>query len=121
MSQRLMSTGYPTSAAGTSATLTTYFYRRQTEGVGLFTAGVPASLALVFPEGRTDITTAQAVVDAIVQHLLNDPTFTAWWSPLNTTPEAALRTALDGWRPTSFGTTSVSIWFDGQFGPVLVS
>lgn len=114
--------GWPASAAGVSATATFVFNLRANEGTGTFTGtGAPPALAIVVPQGRTGLITVSAMREAVVTHVLNQTSFMAWWNPGNTTPEAALRAAMAEWRPLSNTTPYVYVWFDGQFGSVLVS
>lgn len=123
MLQEQETRAWPTTAAGTSATLSAYFYSRQTEGTGLWGASnVPSTLAIVYPNGRTDLRSVAVLRDTIIQHAMNSSALSAWWSPRSTTIEAALRAALSSWVPRAFDASSgVQVFFDGQFGPVLVA
>jgi len=114
---------WPASTAGSSTTLTVYFQGRQTQGVGAFSStNMPATLVILFPLGRTDMLTMSSIRETIVTYLMNSNALVAWWSPENMTLEAAFRQAIASLSPTSKTASATAyVWFDGQFGPVLVS
>lgn len=116
------SRAFPAEGSGTSATLTVYIEGRQAQGTGSYSwVGMPPSLAIVFPNGRDDMKTHSVLREVIITHILNYPPLVAWWSPKNATPEAALRATLGSWIQVTPYSGGMFIWFDGQFGPVLVS
>lgn len=114
---------YPASVGGTLTNLTIYFSGRQTQGVGTFgQANMPATLVIAFPNGRSDLMRLSALREIIITHALNDPAFTSWWSPANQTLEAALRAVLGAVTlRTVTSHATIYLWWDGQFGPALVT
>lgn len=107
--------------AGTSsATLTWSFLSRQTQGAGTYAADakMPGSLAIIAPLGRSDHMTLSLMREIVVTHCLNHAPLAAWWSPENSTLEAALTAALAGWFPQTQGAAGGYVFFDGQFGSV---
>lgn len=104
-----------------AVTLNVTFRARATEGTGTFDPLAEIStLSIVFPQGRTDSVTHEAIREAIVAHCLNSDLLT-WWNPESGTPEASLRTALGAFVfYPSAGTLTLPVLFDGQFGPVSV-
>lgn len=110
---------YPGSTVG-SVTLTVVF-RLRPAGSSVFAgmAGIP-DLSFVFPNGRNEGQTLEAIREAMILHLINNAIH-VHWNPRSGTPEAVIRDALANLvlQPGA-GTAYVSVLFDGQFGPVMV-
>lgn len=113
---------YP--VGSTSQTLTVFFRLRVNEGVGASvltcTSHGLTDLAIVFPSGiSTPGATITSLKDVIVLAVMNSA-LPAWYSCASGTLESNLRSALDlkAWPNASH---SMTVLFDGQFGPVLVA
>lgn len=115
---------FPSWAGASSANVT--FYKRENQDTGSWTAfsadpAIP-SLTFSFPSGHTQATTVQALIDAVIGYLLRCGIST-WWSPPNGMPvETALRETFAEWvPPASNGNYYFVVYFNGQFGPALLS
>lgn len=111
----------------TSSTFNVYFVARVTEDVGAFQGlqnmvSGATTLTVIYATGRDEGVTCDAIVDSIVQHLLNAGV-AGWYSPPNgLSVETALRSAFESWEgPYQPGSASVTVYFNGQFGRVHVS
>lgn len=113
-------------ATGGSVTLTIHFYGRTAEGTGSYSVvsnqGVNLSaLTVVFPNGRDQGVVWPIIIETIVNHVLNSDIQT-WYSPKIGTIEANLRSALASIVPPTFGgSLTTVVYFDGQFGSVVVA
>lgn len=107
-----------------SCTLNVNFYRRANEGVGSYSTcgdlGLSA-LTLAVVGGAASGTTLDLVYESVVQHVMNASAMAAWYNPENATLESSLRKAL--YSKSHLGVAPavyVNVFFDGQFGSVLV-
>lgn len=105
-----------------ASTLAFYCRRRQTEGSGAYVVipGV-ADFTFVFT-GRDQAVTLSVIRESVIAALTGNEALTSWWSPENSTIEAALRAALSSWiTGSNGGAVACTLLFDGQFGPVLAA
>lgn len=108
-----------------SCGLTVYFRARSNAGTGTYSGSTPVAftdLAISFPTGRGDVVTWDSIMSLVVQHLLNNDSFTSWWSPEIGTLEQNLIAAVGALTcPPGYasGNYSAYMLFDGQFGSVL--
>lgn len=118
---------YPTSAG--AATFSVYFFGRANKDVGVYgnlstisgQSGI-TTLSIVYPTGYDVGAPLADIYESVIQYLL-DRGIEKWYSPPNgKTARTAILDALNAsGAPFAQGTAGLSLFFNGQNGPVLAS
>lgn len=122
MSSAQRSVAFPGNVMAT--TLNVSFALRATEGVGAYGGGGAYglnNLTIAVTGGASEGGDLNSYLEFIIQYVENS-SISSWYSPVSGTLRSNLRTALDTYRGPGVSTSGwLNVFFDGQFGSVLVA